>query len=109
MARISLLEGNSRAALATLEPMLDPTKPLNAEAHLLEADIAIQRGKYERAEGILTGLLGLLPETDIMLPERVEALQLMARALTLHGRTDEAARYQQTWPNSCLSTRPIKN
>ncbi len=96
LARISLLEGNSRAALATLEPMLDPTKPLNAEAHLLEADIAIQRGKYERAEGILTGLLGLLPETDIMLPERIEALQLMARALTLHGRTDEAARYQQT-------------
>jgi tetratricopeptide (TPR) repeat protein len=31
-----------------------------------------------------------------MLPERIEALQLMARALTLHGRTDEAAAYQRT-------------
>ncbi len=94
LARIDLLEGKSNSALAALEPLLDSKKP-NSAARLLAAEIAIQRGKYSRAEDYLTDVLGQLPVTDIMLPERINALQLMSRTLTLHGRIDEAMVYDR--------------
>jgi tetratricopeptide (TPR) repeat protein len=94
LARIDLLEGKSNSAIATLEPLLDSKTPSSA-ARLLAAEIAIQRGKYSRAEDYLTDALSQLPVTDIMLPERIDTLQLMRRALTLHGRIEEAMLYDR--------------
>ncbi len=94
LARIDLLEGKSNSAIATLEPLLESKAPSSA-ARLLAAEIAIHRGKYSRAEDYLTDALSQLPVTDIMLPERIDTLQLMSRALTLHGRVEEAMRYDR--------------
>ncbi len=71
----------------------NPEKGIDEKVFL--ARIYTGDGEFEKAEALLSEVLPALPATDIMTPERVNVLTLMAEVLTRQGRMVEAQRYSQ--------------
>ena len=62
-------------------------------AQLLIAKVQVQKDQLDEAETTLTNLLSMLPATDIIEPQRVTALEMLAHVSTRQGRSNEAYIY----------------
>ncbi len=86
--------GQYNNAVALLKPVSESSESF-ARAQLLMAGVDIANNKLENAETRLTDLLGKLPNTDIMRPERAAALERLSYVLTRLGRSNEAYIYSK--------------
>jgi putative PEP-CTERM system TPR-repeat lipoprotein len=59
------------------------------------AQLAYTKGDYEESEQLLTSALVELPEADILIGQRLKALQLLSETLTKLGRPSEALVYNK--------------
>ncbi len=82
-----------------LSQALEALKTINKEddsyrrGQLLLAGIHINQEQLEKAETVLSDLLSVLPNTDVMEPEKAAALERLSYVLTRLGRSNEAYIY----------------
>jgi tetratricopeptide (TPR) repeat protein len=95
LAELDLRRGDAEAGAAALQQLLQQ-QPANVDALLLAASLAERGGKLDQAEDMLSRALMNLPETDILLPQKITALQQLTTVLTKEGRTGEALVYAKT-------------
>jgi tetratricopeptide (TPR) repeat protein len=69
--------------------------PNDANALYYSAKLAYQKNQLAAAEALLTKALIQLRETDVLLQERVQVLELLSTTLTALGRSTEAFVYQK--------------
>ncbi|MBU2863950.1 tetratricopeptide repeat protein [Reinekea forsetii] len=67
----------------------------DAQALYYKAKLAYEDNLLENAESYLTEALIQLPETDVLLQERIQVLELLSTTLTALGRSTEAFVYQK--------------
>lgn len=90
-----LLQNNQvRAAQAKINE-LSKSASSDPELLYLQAVIAYQQDNLTGAEKALTDALIELPETDMLLNERLQVLELLSDVLTKLGRPDEALIYNK--------------
>lgn len=94
LAQNHIFRGQLEAAESLLDE-LKQTHPETPRVWQLSAVVAWQRNNPEQAERDLTEALMHVPDSDVMLPERAEILQLLSEALTAQGRTAEALVYSK--------------
>lgn len=94
IARIDALSNDSQAAMAILQQLLDKN-PRDVDALILSGEIASFEGNFDQAEDYLSNALSYLPSTDIMLPQRINTLQMLSRVLTMQDRSAEALLYNR--------------
>ncbi len=94
IARIDAVTDNMQAAMLVLQQVL-ARDPRNTHALILAGEFAIYQGEYDQAEDYLSNALSYLPATDIMLPERINTLQMLSRVLTMQDRAAEAFLYNR--------------
>lgn len=93
-ASYALAQGKSEDAQVILEKVLDQNPEDIEILHLLGA-IALYRNQLDKAEGYLTKVLGLLPNSDVMSIARSQTLSQLIDVLIQQGRTSEAYTYQK--------------
>ena len=92
LATLEAVQGNFDAALSNIQAV-PPSDPAYAKAKLIKAGIEITRDQLTDAEATLSTLLGELPTTDQMLPDKVLTLERLSYVLTRLGRSNEAYIY----------------
>lgn len=71
------------------------SNPNDANALYYSAKLAFEENELNLAESLLTKALIQLPDTDLLLQERVQVLELLSTTLTALGRSTEAFVYQK--------------
>jgi tetratricopeptide (TPR) repeat protein len=94
IAQLDALMENRKNAERIITQLLGE-EPENPDVLLLAGKIALYQGRLTSAEKYLTDALYELPITDIMLPERIQTLQMLSRVLTLLGSPHEAIAYNR--------------
>jgi tetratricopeptide (TPR) repeat protein len=94
IARIIAVTDNMQAAMAVLQQVL-ARDSRNIHALILAGEFASYQGEYDQAEDYLSDALSYLPTTDIMLPERINTIQMLSRVLTMQDRSAEALLYNR--------------
>jgi tetratricopeptide (TPR) repeat protein len=94
IARIDALTDDSQAAMAVLQQLLDKN-PRDVDALILAGEIASYEGDFDQAKDYLSNALSYLPSTDIMLPQRINTIQMLSRVLTMQDRSAEALLYNR--------------
>jgi len=92
LARIEIAAGNDSAANDLLQKILQQ-QPDHIEALTLSAQQAERSGNLAQAESLLSHALMKVPDTDILLPQKVVVLQSLMTILTRLGRSTESLIY----------------
>jgi tetratricopeptide (TPR) repeat protein len=92
LARIEIGAGNDNAAAELLQEVLKQ-QPDNIEALTLSARQAERSGNLAQAESLLSHALMKVPDTDVLLPQKVVVLQNLMTILTRLGRSNESLVY----------------
>lgn len=92
LVRIEIDAGNENAATELLQEILKQ-QPDNIEALTLSARQAERSGNLAQAESLLSHALMKVPDTDVLLPQKVVVLQNLMTILTRLGRSNESLIY----------------
>jgi tetratricopeptide (TPR) repeat protein len=92
LARIEIDAGNDAAAAQLLQEILKQ-QPDHIEALTLSARQAERSGNLAQAETLLSHALMKVPDTDVLLPQKVIVLQNLMTILTRLGRSTESLIY----------------
>lgn len=92
LATLEAMQGNYDAALGSIAKVT-AIDLAYTKAKLIKAGIEITRDQLSEAEATLSTLLGELPTTDQMLPDKVLTLERLSYVLTRLGRSNEAYIY----------------
>lgn len=82
-------------AIAAMASLVEQ-HPENISVLLAAAQQAEQTGQLEKAEDLLSKALVQAPETDILMPQKIEILRRLSTTLTKLGRSNEALIYAKT-------------
>ena len=92
LAKCYALLNEHHDAFATLKTM-EKHHPDSAQVFIFKAQLALNDGNIDEGEQLLTRALGLLPDTDIMTPEKANLLEILSDVLVRQGRASEALIY----------------
>lgn len=95
LAQLEWQRGERDEAKARLRKLLDAHAD-NVDVLLANARIAEQEGDLSRSEDLLSKALIILPQTDLLVPQKGEVLQRLVTTLTKLGRSNEALVYAKT-------------
>lgn len=93
--RLQRLEGDLSGSKKDLEALL-AQYPENVDVLLEACAQAESSGDLARAEDLLSKILMILPNTDVLTPQKAETLQRLVTTLTKLGRSNEALVYSKT-------------
>lgn len=94
IASSQLALGNTVGAEQVVEGLLERQDD-NVMVLLAKANLAIRQGQLEKAEDTLSSALIVLPDTDLMEPQKAQVLRAFVSILTRQGRTTEALTYSK--------------
>lgn len=92
MAKAALARNDQPTAEALLAEALKHS-PDSPAALITQARMAVQNGRLEEAEDSLSRALSQMPKTDLLTPQRAQALELIIDVLGREGRSAEAMVY----------------
>jgi len=107
-ARIELGQGNLNDVDAILSDVLKQ-QPDNIDALTIGAKKEELAGKLDKAESMLSQALMKLPQSDLLLPQKVNVLQNLTTVLTKQGRSTESLIYAKVLSDANPEGMEIQN